>query len=332
MKTQMKKPSKNEQTLAALRARHPTTKKEAAAPEEETEAEEAEVSDEETDDDESEAEEAKAVTPETKRQIKAQIQQQKNDTMKTTTKKPAPSATTAIAKKGPSAPAKKGNAEILSYAEILEQQRALVQDEDAIQELITEALKGIGAYYKWVDGNQTFRLVPPPIPGMLPVSVVWSHWLDSDTPGEKGRGHLCAKKMAGEDCEYCNRGMKPSRAAIALGYAFNNDGSTNYEPKIFRLAGGGYIGLMGAWGEDVTIFDMEKGYNCKVHAENAGKKEQKLTFTMGRKPGPAFPDEETADAFYSAAPVEDFIRAVTYVAQEPTDADEVDEEDDFGDA
>lgn len=320
MKTTTKKPTKNDDLLAALRAKHPTTRKEA---EESDDDDDGETEDEEAEDDEDEAPVSKVAKAKAKQVVTASDddedetppqpasnKKQSNNTMKTKTKtKNKPETSTAIAI--PS-----------DVAKIRAIIAGNVSHEEIVAEAIKDALRGIGAFHKWTPNAKTrFRVVPLPVKGMLPLAVTWSHFDE-----EAKRSTLCAKKMAGLDCDQCDAGDRPKRTAWAIGYVYDGAGKGAkpiYEPKILTFRGQAYTGMFDAWSEDNSLFDIDEGVDGTYSIEGSGLT-SKHGVTMSRAQTAAFPDDEVMAEFYAKVPLDEYMRAITFTQK----AEEIEEGDD----
>lgn len=330
MKTTTKKPTKNDDLLAALRAKHPTTRKEA----EESDDDDGETEDEEAEDDEDEAPVSKVAKAKAKQVVTASDddedetppqpasnKKQSNNTMKTKNK--PETSTTALAKsKAPSSSAITIPSDVAKIRAII---AGNVSHEEIVAEAIKDALRGIGAFHKWTPNAKTrFRVVPLPVKGMLPLAVTWSHFDE-----EAKRSTLCAKKMAGLDCDQCDAGDRPKRTAWAIGYVYDGAGKGAkpiYEPKILTFRGQAYTGMFDAWSEDNSLFDIDEGVDGTYSIEGSGLT-SKHGVTMSRAQTPAFPDDEVMAEFYAKVPLDEYMRAITFTQKAEEIADEDDDED-----
>jgi len=334
-----KKPTKNDELLKALKAKHPTTRKEAEEAEDDTDHEDA------SDDDDPDDDADDPVTPTAKAKARAAITNDDDDDDATPTRNPTPKTTpkhtaqastmknpkpsTALAKtKTPASPG------TLTIPTDVSKIRAIVSTnvshEEIVAEAIKDALRGIGAFHKWTPNAKTrFRIVPLPIKGMLPIAVTWSHFDE-----ENKRSNLCAKKMAGLDCDQCDTGDRPKRSAWAIGYVFDGNGKGAkpiYEPKILPFRGQAYTGLFDAWSEDKTLFDLDEGVDGTYSIEGSGMT-SKHSLSMARSQTPAFPDDETMAEFYAKVPLDEYMRAITFTQKAEADETLDDDDDDDDDS
>lgn len=81
-------------------------------------------------------------------------------------------------------------------------------DVEAAQHESEEAAKatGGGEWYKWKNGANILRILPPPPGGSTPFKVRWRHWVD--LPNGEAVKFNCPEKMAGAYCPVCEKAKK----------------------------------------------------------------------------------------------------------------------------
>lgn len=329
MKGTTKKPTKNDELLKALKAKHPTTRREA----EEAEDDDPDASETQSlDDDEDNTDDDAPVTQSAKAKARAVVtHDEPQPKTPVTTMKPSKPQTSLVKSKPSTIPTASG---VLSIPTDANKIRAIINNnvstEEIVAEAIKDALRGIGAFHKWTPNAKTrFRIVPIPVKGMLPVAVTWSHFDE-----ENKRSNLCPKKMAGLDCDQCDSGDRPKRSAWAIGYVYDGSGKNAkpiYEPKILIFRGQAYTGLFDSWSEDKTMFDIDEGVDGTYSIEGSGLT-SKHSLVMARSQTTAFPDDETLMEFYAKVPLDEYMRSITYTAKAEAAANHDDDDDDEDDA